>query len=788
MKKRLAIVVLALVMCLSVVLAACATDNKTGGGLKKAAENVKAMYSSDSTSTPTDYKRVAQVKVEGDTYPVTWTVNVAEDKVKVGTEVTDGQITISVFQSDTEDIPYVLTATLEKDGAKETVTFNYTVPKLKITTIADFLAAKVDEKVSYALKGHVMATGADVGKAGSFVIADETGSVFSYNKFEVALGDEIIAYGTRSVNSGVPQLGTTNVKVVGKTGYTEATATELKAEAIDLSKLSNETITAMTGKYYKVTGVKYAVSGGYAQGTYNGKQLLSLYTNTTISDVAEDYTGKNIEAYGYVRGFSANKYLTIQVTKIVCTEEVTPKTAKEKVDAELAALKISDIKATGDVTLATTGKTYTSVKIAWTVAENEYATIKAGKLNVSKLPKDADAEITLTATLTRGDIKETKEIKVKICKEIVRAAWECKLNVELKTYAQLEATVPEAGNTTKEKYYTMGYIKSIEKAQYGNLTIEDRDGKTLIVYGSYNFDGTIGFNDLKNKPDVGSLIVVYGVMTNFNGTKEMKNAWIMQIDGTIQTYTTEEKIAKAKAALEAKTVTIDAAATEVALPTVDGLTITWTLPADTTVVALSTDGLKVSAATLPEANTTVKATAKFTIDSTEGTAEVTITVLKAGTVQGKSIVKFVFPDEGTASNSSYSDTWVAKIGTYEFNIANFNNNNRGWKFIKCGSSKAASVGTISTKAAIAANISSVTINIDRITADKVNSIKLIVASDAEFKTVVETLEFTKGTGDQTVNISNPATGLYYKLEFDCQQGTKNGLVTLVSVDFIGTAA
>lgn len=479
MKKRLAIIVLALVMCLSVVLAACATDNKTSDGLKKAAENVKALYQSDATSTPADYKRVAQVKVDGNTYPIKWSVDVTEDKVKVGTEVADGQITISVFQSESEDIPYVLTATLEKDGAKEVVTFNYTVPKLVFTTIADFLAAKTDDEVSYALRGHVMATGADEGKAGSFVIADETGSVFSYNKFEVALGDEIIAYGTRSVNSGVPQLGTTNVKVVGKTGYTEATATELKAEEIDLSKLSNETITAMTGKYYKVTGVKYAVSGGYAQGTYNDKQLLSLYTNTTISDVAEDYTGKNIEAYGYVRGFSAGKYLTIQVTKIVCTEDVTPKTAKEKVDAELAALKISDIKATGDVTLATTGKTYTSVKIAWTVAENEYATIKAGKLNVTKLPTDADAEITLTATLTRGDIKETKEIKVKICKEIVRAAWECKLDVELKTYAELEATVPEEGNTTKEKYYTMGYIKSIENATYGNVTLRIRTEKRL---------------------------------------------------------------------------------------------------------------------------------------------------------------------------------------------------------------------------------------------------------------------------------------------------------------------
>lgn len=783
MKKRLAIIVLALVMCLSVVLAACVTDNKTSDGLKKAAENVKALYQSDATSTPADYKRVAQVKVDGDTYPIKWSVNVTEDKVKVGTEVADGQITISVFQSENEDIPYVLTATLEKDGAKEVVTFNYTVPKLVYTTIADFLAAKTDDEVSYALRGHVMATGADEGKAGSFVIADETGSVFSYNKFEVALGDEIIAYGTRSVNSGVPQLGTTNVKVVGKTGYTEATATELKAEEIDLGKLSNETITAMTGKYYKVTGVKYAVSGGYAKGMYNDKQLLSLYTNTAISDVAEDYTGKNIEAYGYVRGFSANKYLTIQVTKIVCTEEVTPKTAKEKVAAELAALKISDIKATGDVSLATTGKTYTSVKIAWTVAENEYATIKAGKLNVTKLPKDADAEITLTATLTRGDIKETKEIKVKICKEIVRAAWECKLDVELKTYAQLEATVPEAGNTTKEKYYTMGYIKSIEKAQYGNLTIEDRDGKTLIVYGSFNFDGTIGFNDLKNKPDIGNLVVLYGAMTNFNGTKEMKNAWIMQIDGTIQTYTTEEKIAKAKAALEAKTVTIDTAATEVALPTVDGLTITWTLAEGTTACALTADGLKVSAATLPEANTIVKATAKFTIDSTEGTAEVSI-IVKSANAPTESKLVFDFSaaaPEGAADKDTWNadKTAVREITVNGIKLAYFNSYAAGYNgkyFMMLASNEA----YIANTTAINGTITKIVITVPDGSSGK--AVYYCNIGESAMSAVTASGTTQTGAGEFTVTATNG--GSFFNIT---QKSNKNGQIAKIEVYYTPAA-
>lgn len=784
MKKRLAIVVLALVMCLSVVLAACATDgNTTNDGLKKAADNVKALYQSDATSTPADYKRVAQVKVDGVTYPITWTVDVSEDKVKVGTEVTDGQITISVFQSETEDIPYVLTATLEKDGAKEVVTFNYTVPKLVYTTIADFLAAKTDDKVSYALRGHVMATGADEGKAGSFVIADETGSVFSYNKFEVALGDEIIAYGTRSVNSGVPQLGTTDVKVVGKTGYTEATATELKAEEIDLSKLSNETITDMTGKYYKVTGIKYLVSGGYAQGTYNDKQVLSLYTNTTITDIAEDYTGKNIEAYGYVRGFKANSYLTIQVTKIVCTEDVTPKTAEEKVDAELSALSIDDIKATGEISLATTGKTYTSVKIAWTVAENEYATIKAGKLNVTKLPTDADAEITLTATLTRGDIQKTKEIKVKVCKEVVRAAWECKLDVEIKSYADLEATVTESGNTTKEKYYTMGYIKSIENATYGNVTIEDKDGKTLIVYGSYSFDGTTRFDALKNKPDVGSLVVVYGVMTNYNGTKEMKNAWIMQIDGTIQEYTTEEKIAKAKATLEAKTVTIDTAATEVALPTVDGLTITWTLPADTTVVALSEDGLKVSAATLPETDTTVKATAKFTIDSTEGTAEISI-IVKSANAPAESKLVFDF-SAAAPEGAADKDTWTAdksavrEITVSGIKLAYFNSYASGYSgkyFMMLASSEA----YIANTTAINGTITKIVITVPDGSSGK--AVYYCNIGESAMSAVTASGTTQTGAGEFTVTATNG--GSFFNIT---QKSSKNGQIAKIEVYYTPAA-
>ena len=39
------------------------------------------------------------------------------------------------------------------------------------------------------------------------------------------------------------------------------------------------------------------------------------------------------------------------------------------------------------------------------------------------------------------------------------------------------------------------------------------------------------------------------------------------------------------------------------------------------------------------------------------------------------------------SISSYTETWTATIDKFTWSIANFNNNNNGWQYIKCGSKK-----------------------------------------------------------------------------------------------------
>lgn len=104
----------------------------------------------------------------------------------------------------------------------------------------------------------------------------------------------------------------------------------------------------------------------------------------------------------------------------------------------------------------------------------------------------------------------------------------------VKGYEELSAMVPEAGNTTEDKYYVAGYIKSVTNTTYGNMLIETYDGtEQLNVYGTYNLDGTKKYGEMTSAPQVGQAVVLYGVMNNYNGTVQMKNAWIVQIDDKV---------------------------------------------------------------------------------------------------------------------------------------------------------------------------------------------------------------------------------------------------------------
>ena len=137
-----------------------------------------------------------------------------------------------------------------------------------------------------------------------------------------------------------------------------------------------------------------------------------------------------------------------------------------------------------------------------------------------------------------------------------------------------------------------------------------------------------------------------------------------------------------------------------------------------------------------------------------------------------------------SSVSSYSNSWENIVNGFTWTINNFNNNNKGWNYIKCGSRNAAYTGSITTKTAIDEAITKVVVTIDAIGATNVNSFKLYTSSNGSTWTDVG--DYTKATGSQAVTLSSPTANLYYKVEIDCKKSS-NGLVQISKVEYYHNA-
>ena len=141
-----------------------------------------------------------------------------------------------------------------------------------------------------------------------------------------------------------------------------------------------------------------------------------------------------------------------------------------------------------------------------------------------------------------------------------------------------------------------------------------------------------------------------------------------------------------------------------------------------------------------------------------------------------------------SKTSSYTSKTTATVDGFVWSIENFNNNNLGWTYIKCGSKNAASVASIATDAPISEVIEKVVLTIDNVTANNVNSIKLTVASDKDFTTDTQTVDIPAvAIGAQTFTVANPIENGYYKIEIDCKKSS-NGIVQISKVEYFAPAA
>lgn len=127
------------------------------------------------------------------------------------------------------------------------------------------------------------------------------------------------------------------------------------------------------------------------------------------------------------------------------------------------------------------------------------------------------------------------------------------------TIAEALELCGEPGNITTERYYIKATVKSIMNPSYGEMTIQDETGE-IYVYGTYSADGSLTFAQLGERPVSGDEVILHCILQNFDGTKEVKNARLIEftkgeLDVNPDDYA-EMSIADARAAAKSSKVKV----------------------------------------------------------------------------------------------------------------------------------------------------------------------------------------------------------------------------------------
>lgn len=347
-------------------------------------------------------------------------------------------------------------------------------------------------------------------------------------------------------------------------------------------------------------------------------------------------------------------------------------------------------------------------------------------------------------------------------------------NVVKKTLKELnEMTTDDDANL----YVTTGVLTKIENAQYGNLYLTDKaTGEELYVYGTYldnnySFDGTNFSFDKGAKvitsDYLGKEITVAGTFKNYNGTKELVNAVV--IDSSA-----EKVAAKVVTEYDAEKGTVTVEEGKVG----DKLTVT----------ATPKEGYKVSSIKVNDQALTVAEdnTAEFTAELNNKV--VVEFVSESAPVAKVYTVSFVKDNCESSTDYVSNKAWKNTTDGLTYSIVNCANNNKGWDFIKAGSKKKDSIATITTDSPFTEAIAESAITIDNVNNKFINSIKLLVSTSADFTTDTTTsYDVNVAKGEQTTKIKTPVANAYYRYVIDCKEASSNGPIAISKITFTTVA-
>ena len=660
----------------------------------------------------------------------------------------------------------------------ETPTFNPAAGEVASGTEVTISTATDGATIYYTTDGSTPTTSSNQGT--SVIITSATTIKAIAVKEGMANSEVATAQYTITGIVDYPTLETSNVILTAGTNGSTATVNGEEAIKVGTSSKGGDmsvTVPAGTTKLHihaaawnGVTGLSLNISGATVSPT-----SIALSADSGISNSSPFTLNGNPEDFYFVLELSN---ITAD-TEITFTSSIAKRFVVWGVNAEAGASVTWNLESIA-ITTEPTKTTYTegqSFDPAGMVVTGHF-------VDADDNTNTKDEEVT-GYTITPNGALATTDTQVTITYQGKTATQSITVNVANDGSLERPFTASEARSLALSgdtgSYYISGIVTKIQNqysASYGTANFWiDEDGEDQTVFEGYKikYFGDLDWVEGNAQIEVQDEVIIYGTLTvytgNNNNTPETSSGYLVSLNGITKGLT-----------LAAPTVTTNDSAKQI---TVAWVAATGTNSAVSYVVNCGTQSYNATAAgshtfTMADYgtyNVSVEATAADAVPAKVNTSA-TLTDPNAGAPTEYTI------EWGSSYNgssvSSYAETWDATKDGFKVNMANFNNNNNSWSYVKCGRKNNASVATIITDAAITEAIKTVTITIDALTANSINSITLYVSS-SKTSGWTSAGTFTKATGSQSVTIASPAANKFYKLEFDCASGSSNGLLTLSKV-------
>ena len=481
--KKFIVCVSVLLICVTAICAfvACNEREEDNAGLAAAKEYLSTLYRDAATETPADFTRASALRNENGTYTVTWTANVTSGTQTVTiVDNGDGTVTINIQEVDESvevDTIYTLTATItDEAGNTDTLTYNYKIPKFKVATFAEYLAAENGTVlVMDGIVTGILPKGNGATNDGYYVNTLDGGGIYVYGTSgaDLQVGQTVRITGEKDLYNGTHELKNATHKVVNSeiTAVTPVDYTALYTNAADLK---DKDLNEKQALLVTIKGVTVGTPGdnGYYYFTLAGKQSyvrisssscpMTTAQQNAFVETFNTHLGYTADVTGVICIYSGNFYLT-PVSENAFSNFVAPAITDAEAVAgakENLALNFAKVSEDGEFELPISGTgLYSNVEIGWALATTDCATLEGNVLNVV-LPAEKTT-ITLTATLTKGTESDTKTFEIQVDA------------ITLVEYAPLYITEPVDGS----------YIIAMDTSAV--------DGKTLYFVGTLNNKGAL---------------------------------------------------------------------------------------------------------------------------------------------------------------------------------------------------------------------------------------------------------------------------------------------------------